>query len=238
MQNHTQVSTPGACLICGKPLRYFPEERELTCALCGKTFREHVTCEDGHYICNACHAKDAILVGQEVCLQSHSTDPIAIMEAIMDQPAVHMHGPEHHVLVGSALLTAYANAGGQLDLRRALREMRERGKAYPGGSCGFWGACGAAVSAGMFFSIVQETTPLSADSWGLANQLTGRALQRIGAYGGPRCCKRDSYSALLETIDFIHENMNVPVTRPDHVVCHYFSHNRECLGAKCPYFPQ
>lgn len=27
----------------------------------------------------------------------------------------HMHGPEHHVMVGAALLTAYKNAGGAID---------------------------------------------------------------------------------------------------------------------------
>lgn len=28
----------------------------------------------------------------------------------------HMHGPEHHIMVGAALLTAYKNAGGDIDL--------------------------------------------------------------------------------------------------------------------------
>ena len=43
-----------------------------------------------------------------------------------------MHGPEHHVLVGSALLTAYKNCGGDLDLNEALSLMEERGKQVPG----------------------------------------------------------------------------------------------------------
>ena len=51
-----------------------------------------------------------------------------------------MHGPEHHVMVGSALLAAYKNAGGEIDLPEALLEMMNRGKAVPGGVCGFWGA--------------------------------------------------------------------------------------------------
>ena len=37
------------------------------------------------------------------------------------------------------MLTAYKNAGGDIDLEEALQEMHERGKQYPGGSCGFWG---------------------------------------------------------------------------------------------------
>lgn len=78
-----------------------------------------------------------------------------------------MHGPEHHVMVGSALLTAYKNAGGEIDLVKALSEMQARGKKVPGGACGFWGACGAGVSAGMFVSIVTGSTPLTNEAWGL-----------------------------------------------------------------------
>ena len=41
-------------------------------------------------------------------------------------PAKPMHGPEHHVMVGSALLTAYKNAGGDINLNAALVEMMNR----------------------------------------------------------------------------------------------------------------
>ena len=45
-----------------------------------------------------------------MCMAETSKDPIAILEKMMSQPFCHMHGPEHHVLVGAALLTAYNNA--------------------------------------------------------------------------------------------------------------------------------
>ena len=63
--------------------------------------------------------------------------------------------------VEAALLTAYKNAGGELDLEKALTEMQNRGKQVPGGICGFWGSCGAAVSTGIFLSIITGSTPLS-----------------------------------------------------------------------------
>ena len=84
-----------------------------------------------------------------------SKNPTAIIEKMMTMPFCHMHGPEHHVMVGSALLTAYKNAGGDIDLHRALIEMMNRGKSVPGGACGFWGACGAGISSGMFISITR-----------------------------------------------------------------------------------
>lgn len=46
----------------------------------------------------------------------------------MAAPFCHMHGPEHHVMVGSALLTAYKNAGGDIDLEKDLIEIQKEGK--------------------------------------------------------------------------------------------------------------
>jgi len=97
-----------------------------------------------------------------------------------------MHGPEHHVMVGAALLTAYKNAGGEIDLSKALQEIHSRGKAVPGGVCGFWGACGAGISTGQFVSIITGSTPLSVESWGWSNQMTAKALDCIGKEIGRR----------------------------------------------------
>ncbi|MBQ8091067.1 MAG: hypothetical protein IJ233_10040, partial [Pyramidobacter sp.] len=151
-------------------------------------------------------------------------------------PFCHMHGPEHHVMVGAALLTAFRNCGGAIDLSRALREMFRRGKAVPGGACGFWGACGAAVSAGIFVSIVTMASPLAVEPWGLANLATARALEQIGALGGPRCCKRNSYTAILAAAEFAREHLGVSMeTSP--VTCTRFSRNSECIGLRCPFNP-
>ena len=38
-----------------------------------------------------------------------------------------MHGPEHHIMVGMALLTAYKNSGGELELKNALNAIGEIG---------------------------------------------------------------------------------------------------------------
>ena len=54
-----------------------------------------------------------------VCLRETSTDPIYIIDRLMSLPFCHMHGPEHHVMVGAALLTAYSNAGGEVELETA-----------------------------------------------------------------------------------------------------------------------
>lgn len=139
-------------------------------------------------------------------------------------------------MVGSALLTAYHNAGGSLELEKALGEMQQRGKQIPGGACGFWGACGGALSAGMFLSIALGTTPLSTKAWGMGNQLTSRILGRIGAVGGPRCCKRNSFLAISEAVEFVRRELQVEMTVPT-IICSHFPKNNQCLGNRCPFHP-
>ena len=137
-------------------------------------------------------------------------------------------------MVGAALLTAYKNAGGNIDLGEALKEMHSRGKAVPGGVCGFWGACGAGISAGQFMAIVTQSTPLAKEPWGLSNQMTAKALDSIGKVGGPRCCKRDSYLSVLAAIDFVAEHLNVYMEKSV-PVCTRSGQNNQCIGKHCPF---
>ena len=221
------------CLICGGRLEYLLQDETMTCAVCGKQEVSKTRCVHGHYVCSECHMKgmDSIL---GLCLREDSRDPIAILEKMMDMPFCHMHGPEHHVMVGAALLTAYKNAGGSLDLPAALQEMYRRGQQVPGGSCGFWGACGAGISAGQFVAIATDSTPLAVEPWGLSNQMTARALESIGKVGGPRCCKRDSYLAILAAIDFAAEHLNVHMEK-SMPVCTRSGQNNQCIGKRCPF---
>ncbi|MBQ9574004.1 MAG: hypothetical protein IJR27_01860, partial [Synergistaceae bacterium] len=145
------------------------------------------------------------------------------------------HGPEHHIMVGSALLTAYRNAGGNINLESSLAEMITRGKEVPGGSCGYWGACGAGISTGIFISIISGADPLSVEPFRLAHLMTAEALKAIGTVGGPRCCKRDSFLAILNAVDFVKDKFNVEMIKPK-ISCNYSSHNNQCIGIRCPFF--
>lgn len=221
------------CIICKAPLEYLIEDTEMECAICHKKELSKTRCVNGHYVCNTCHMQglDAIL---GVCLAETSKNPIEIMNKMMELPFCHMHGPEHHIMVGSALLTAYKNAGGDISLDKALTEMRNRGKSVPGGACGFWGACGAGISSGMFVSIISGSTPLAKEEFGLAHHMTARALDAIGNIGGPRCCKRDSYISILQAIDFVKEHFGIEMEKSQ-VVCGYSSKNNQCIGNRCPF---
>lgn len=171
----------------------------------------------------------------ELCLAEKSADPIVILEKMMSMPTCRMHGPEHHVLVGAALLTAYHNAGGNIELSEALEELYTRATAVPGAACGLWGACGACISTGQFLSIVTGSGPLAQEPWGMCIQMTSNALNSLAQIGGPRCCKRDSYLSVLAAIDFAAEQLSIHMdkTMP---VCTRSEQNRQCIGSRCPFF--
>ncbi len=222
------------CLICKAPLEYLQRDEMMECAICYKAELSKTRCVNGHYVCSECHTQgmDSIL---GLCLSETAKDPLVILEKMMAMPFCHMHGPEHHVMVGAALLTAYKNAGGEIDLPKALQEMYRRGKAVPGGACGFWGACGAGVSAGQFLAIVTDSTPLAKEPWGLSNQMTAKALESIGKNGGPRCCKRDSYLSVLAAVDFVEAQLGVHMEKSG-PVCTRSGQNNQCIGKRCPFF--
>ena len=137
-------------------------------------------------------------------------------------------------MVGAALLTAYKNSGGEISLEDALSEMVSRGKQIPGGSCGFWGACGAGISSGMFISIVTGATPLSNESFGLSHKMTAKSLEKIGMIGGPRCCKRDSYLSIQQAVSFVREHLGVAMESKK-ITCYFSDKNNQCIGSRCPF---
>ena len=137
----------------------------------------------------------------ECCLNEKSKNPITVFNRIAQKDFIRIHGPEHHVLDGAALLTAFYNAGGQIDLQTSLNELMKRGLQMPGATCGMWGVCGAVTSMGAALSIIDGTGPLSTDaSWGKHMEFTSKALECMSKVGGPRCCKRDAFLSFQKAI--------------------------------------
>ena len=210
----------------------------MRCEICGKSFEGHAVCENGHYVCDACHASPAEGVVRSVVLNSSSKNPVDIADEIMASSFVHMHGPEHHFIVGASLLCAFCNTYGEVDLENALNAVISRGKKVPGGFCGMAGCCGAAVSAGIFLSVILKATPMSKEEWALSNRMTSRCLEAVSRIGGPRCCKRDSYTTILAAAEFLREELGKPLCVSDEILCSHFGENAECLKVECPYFPR
>ncbi len=221
------------CLICRSPLIYTDRDEMMECHICKKKEMSKARCHKGHYVCNECHTQgiDSFI---RVCLASTDKNPYEVFKKLIRSPFCHTHGPEHHIFVGASLLTAYKNAGGKIDLESALLEMQARGKKVPGGACGFWGACGAGISAGMFISIATGSTPLKNKPWGQSNRMTASALMRIGEIGGPRCCKRNSYISITEAVHFVKEELGIEMELGQ-ITCSTWEANNQCIGERCPF---
>lgn len=172
----------------------------------------------------------------ELCLLETSKNPIEVFQNIAHKDFIRIHGPEHHVLDGAALLTAFYNAGGNINLPESLNELMKRGLQMPGATCGMWGVCGAVSSMGAALSIIDGTGPLSCDeSWGKHMEFTSKALCSLAHVGGPRCCKRDAFLSFLEAIEFINENYDVTL-ESGIVECDFSDKNEQCIKYRCPFY--
>ena len=170
------------------------------------------------------------------CRDTKKTNPYDIACELMENPAINMRGPEHHVLVGSALLAAYHNCGGQINLPEALETMAQQGGQIPRGVCGNWGNCGSGISAGIFMSIISKNTSFSDEGWRLANRLSSKCLESIALSKGPLCCKRDGFLAIQTAADFVAEHCGVQMELPERLVCNFSSRYDECPGEQCLFY--
>lgn len=171
----------------------------------------------------------------DFCMKEDGCNPIEIFEKIAKNEFVGIHGPEHHILDGASILTAYFNAGGKIDLQASLAELMRRGMQMPGAICGMWGVCGAVSSMGAALSIIDGNGPLSADdSWGKHMVFTSSALHKLAEIGGPRCCKRDAFLSFEEAVKYVNENYDVELEISS-ITCDFHEKNEQCIGKRCPF---
>jgi MoaA/NifB/PqqE/SkfB family radical SAM enzyme/SAM-dependent methyltransferase len=223
------------CMVCGADLVYSQTSRKLACYYCSRQLYGNVVCESGHFVCDKCHAHDALSIIEEVCFGSEETDMMALMARIRSHPAFPMHGPEHHSMVPAIILTTYRNITGRLGRDQVLTGMK-RGGAIAGGSCAFYGVCGAASGVGIAFSIILRCDPYRATERQTVQRLTARVLQAIGRYEAPRCCQRDCWTALIEAARLSKRYIGVRLNAQAELPCSQARENRECIGAMCPLY--
>ncbi len=163
-----------------------------------------------------------------------------LLMEMMDNPEVPMHYPYHHFIIPAALLTAAAvQAETETeDFMDMLKQVEERSKNILGGFCGYYGACGAGVGAGIFMSVFTDTTPMSVKTWQWANEITGKCLVALSKVPGPRCCKRTAFLSLEEAIPYINDKLELHLSMEDNIKCKYHDRNQQCKKVKCPYFSE
>ena len=221
------------CCICGKDLIYKGKSENLTCFYCGKQSIANVICIDGHYVCDNCHLSSANDLIETLCISTSLKNPLDLAESAMNHPAVKMHGPEHHFLVPAVLLASYYNNTKQYQKKEPkIREARKRAKVVLGGFCGSHGNCGAAVGVGIFVSLIKNNNPLANEEWQESNMMTAKSLSIIAEYGGPRCCKRNSFLAIDSATEYFSDILR----KDEDIVCKFNKFNKQCKGKECPYF--
>ena len=227
------------CLFCGKELLYMDQPEELHCLFCHGVFSTQAKCVDNHFVCDACHSLSADDLIERFTIASVSKDPLHMAITLMKSPGVKMHGPEHHFLIPAVLLSAFYNVKGEPGKKEAkIRKARQRAEKILGGFCGFYGDCGAAVGTGIFVALMTGSTPLSQGEWRLSNLMTADSLHAIAKAGGPRCCKRNSFLAILEALRFVKDEFRVEMdVSPDRVKCGFHDLNKECRKAECRFYP-
>jgi len=225
------------CLICGVNLKYRQEERTEECTVCQSQFSSAVSCEYGHYVCDGCHSLQGNDWIEQMSNASIELNPMNLAIKLMEHPSVKMHGPEHHFLVPAVLLSIYFNIKNETSRKaKAISQARKRAEKVPGGFCGFCGNCGAAVGTGIFVSVLLEASPLTTESWSLSNRMTAQSLSRVADYGGPRCCKRDTFLALQSAVEFSKTHLDVYIGEYSQPLCTFSDLNKECLKNNCPFY--
>ncbi len=222
------------CGVCGQALVYQTEEVLKRCAFCGKECSALIYCPEGHYVCDACHKREAMDILREVLNSTTDTNPTEILETVMAHPSVPMHGPEHHAMVAAIIVAAVKNAGYPVPDGAAEKALA-RGTKVPGGWCGFYGTCGAGVGVGIAVSVLTGATPLTGKPRTMAIEATAFALNRI-ADGQPRCCKRASRKALEAAVDFLQKRLDITLSKGQKIKCFYTKRNRECTRDDCAYY--
>lgn len=231
------------CPICGKELENLEPRERTNCFYCREPLLADIRCINGHFICEKCRSASAADLIEHYCIRTRLLDPLQMAVELMRSPAVGMHGGEHHFLVPGVLLAAYYNhligkghPEKMAEKEKLIREANLRAGKIPSGHCGFYGTCGAAMGTGIFVSLVTGATPTSVQEWKLCNTMTAKSLMTIACAGGPRCCKRDSFLAITDAVEFIGENLGLVIDINPEIQCAFSHQNNECLKFGCQYY--
>jgi MoaA/NifB/PqqE/SkfB family radical SAM enzyme/SAM-dependent methyltransferase len=221
------------CLVCGAPLVYLEDENPAQCHYCRATLPANAVCEGGHFVCDACHTTEALAVIEHVCRTTRETDLIALLDEIRRHPAIPRHGPEHHLVVPAIILAAYRNQGGKVT-PEMFRTALARGQDVSGGSCAFWGVCGAATGVGIAFSVLLKANPVKPTERRQVLEAVQAVLGELSAWEAARCCQRDCWLALRTAAELSRTLLPIPLTTAAPLVCRQSGERPDCLQSECP----
>jgi hypothetical protein len=217
------------CMVCGSTLDYFKTAKPMTCTYCGKSEAGHIQCSQGHYICDACHSKDAMKAIEDLASTTAFKDPIEIAEL----------GCEHAYIAAGALLAALRNSPYGKITTGQIREAFDRiGRQAVGGYCGLTGVCGIVPAVGACFSIFLGARCGTDREQKITMEVVTKVAQAIAGLTGPSCCKAYVRAAVSVAVQEFGEKFGIvlPVRDASLVCRHSERHPHGCREEKCPYY--
>jgi hypothetical protein len=228
-------------MVCGSKLDYLKKAELLACTFCGKKESSHIKCPQGHFLCDACHGKNAMQAIEEITFTTKSTDPAAVAELMMSHPSVPMLGCEHAYITAGALMAALRNAWGGKVTDEAIREVFARtAKQAHGGYCGLTGVCGIVPAVGACFSVFLGSHCGTDREQKITMEAATEVARVIADLTGPSCCKAYVRGAIAAAADLFGSRfgMPLPVKNPSPVCASMDRHPHGCRTSKCPYFKE
>ena len=91
------------------------------------------------------------------------------------------------------------------------------------------------MGAGIAYSVITGTSPLSAQEWRLANLMAATCLTAVAETGGPPCCKRDAFLSIKTAVEFLNNNVGTFIPVSGEPECEFSHRNPECPTTGCPF---
>lgn len=225
----------GKCLKCHGELHHYDKLVFVKCVECGVREKAQITCKEGHYYCNACASKKVINKLYELLATLEGVNPSDIGERLFVQCGVSGNSP--HPITTAAFLVAYKNLTHKITDEDVLEGVSKAAQ-IPGGWCGYYGNCGAAVGLGVAFAVINKSTPMHDKERSIANLVTAEGLKIVAGQGGPRCCTGSVRGVLNEGIKLAEEYLDVkfPEKTIDMKKCWQSKYNDDCKKQKCVYY--
>jgi hypothetical protein len=157
------------------------------------------------------------------------------MNKVRSHPSFNLHGPEHHFAVPGVITAVYKNNGGKMSNQDILKAI-DRGTSIPGGTCAFWGGCGAPLGAGIGLGVILDSNPLKPKQRQLVQKAVSSITEQLSAIKAARCCQRECWLTLLKISEISEDYTGIKLPAKGDIVCTQMLQNRECIKAACPFY--
>lgn len=228
------------CMVCGVTLDYLDEAHDLSCSYCGKQEPGHIKCPNSHYVCDACHNRDAIRIITDIAFATTSGNPFEIADLMMSYPGLPILGCQHAYIAGGALMAAIKNEGSRGITNRDIEEVfRRTQKQAHGGYCGLSGVCGIAPALGSCFALLTGSKCGMDHEQRVTMEAVTRITRAITDLTGPSCCKAYVWTSLEAAAACLREGLGIILPSRQSIACTYGPrHPHGCREGRCPYSPK